>query len=208
MDTKYWGPSGWQLLHLITFERGSLNTKKNLFSTLNEILPCKYCRESTGQFMKEMPIHNNLALWLYDLHKQVNKKLESQGLHVAPNPGFSQVVKKYREELKNVNLPGIPFLFSIAYNFDPKTHSKESHEKFWLSLKDLYPKNGLPRIPKIHECYFREVYDIFKELGYEKSYSETLKELLKHKSSCSKKTFKGKTCRRKRKLNNTNRIRF
>ena len=89
MDTKYWGPSGWQLLHLITFERGSLNTKKKLFSTLNEILPCKYCRESTGQFMKEMPIHNNLALWLYDLHKYVNKKLESQGLHVAPNPGFS-----------------------------------------------------------------------------------------------------------------------
>ena len=61
MDTKFWGPSGWELLHLITFEKGYLSKKKELFSTLPFILPCKYCRESALKFMNEDPLTNNLA---------------------------------------------------------------------------------------------------------------------------------------------------
>lgn len=197
MDTKFWGPSGWELLHLITFERGSLAKKKKLFSTLGEILPCKFCRQSTSEFMKEMPLNNNLALWLYDLHKRVNHKLDLQGLKPERDPGFTQVVQKYREKLKTVHLPGLPFLLSLAYNYDSKTHSREAHQKFWEALQDLYPKNGLPRLPEIQDCYFRDVYDIFVEMGFQGSYSETLKIVSRHKSSCSKKKFRGKTCRRK-----------
>lgn len=197
MDTKFWGPSGWELLHLITFERGSLAKKKKLFSTLGEVLPCKFCRQSTSEFMKEMPLNNNLALWLYDLHKMVNHKLDSQGLNPERDPGFTQVVQKYREKIKTVHLPGLPFLLSLAYNYDSSLHSREAHQQFWQALKDLYPKNGLPRVPEIHDCYFRDVYDIAVEMGFEGSYSETLKIVSRHKSSCSKKKFRGKTCRRK-----------
>jgi len=196
MDTKFWGPSGWKLLHLITFERGSLQKKKKLFSVLGQVLPCKYCRQSTSEYIRDEPPQNNLALWLYNLHKKVNHKLESQGLHAAPNPGFSQVVKKYREDLKTAYLPGIPFLLSMAYNFDSETHSREAHQQFWEALKDLYPKQGLPRVPEIHDCYFHDVYDILVEMGFQGSYTETLKAIAKHKSSCSKKTFRGRTCRR------------
>jgi len=199
MDTKFWGPSGWNMLHLITFERGSLQKKKKLFSVLGEVLPCKYCRQSTTEYIHQEPPTNNLALWLYNLHKKVNDKLDSQGLYTGPNPGFSQVVRKYTHELKTAHLPGIPFLLSMAYNFDSKTHSREAHQQFWEALKDLYPKQGLPRIPEIHDCYFRDVFDILVEMGFEGSYSETLKEIAKHKSACSKKSFRGRTCRKPRK---------
>jgi hypothetical protein len=199
MDTKFWGPSGWKMLHLITFERGSLAKKKKLFTVLGEVLPCKYCRQSTREYIREEPPQNNLALWLYNLHKKVNQKLESQGLNPAPSPGFTQVIRYYREELKNAHLPGVPFLLSMAYNYDSKMHSREAHETFWNALKDLYPKNGLPRVPKIHDCYFRDVFEILVEMGFQGSYSETLQEIAKHKSPCSKKTFRGRTCRKPRK---------
>jgi hypothetical protein len=200
MDTKFWGPSGWKLLHTITFERGSLAKKKKLFEVLAGVLPCKFCRQSTAEFMKEMPLNNNLALWLYNLHKMINHKLDLQGLNPSPNPGFTQIIKKYHEQLKSEELIGVPFLLSMAYNYDSTIHSKHDHEQFWAALKDLYPKRGLPRVPKIHDCYFREVYDILVEMGFEGSYSETLKIVSKHKSSCSKKKFRGKTCRRTKKL--------
>lgn len=199
MDTKFWGPSGWNMLHLITFERGSLQKKKKLFAVLGEVLPCKYCRQSTSEYIQQEPPTNNLALWLYNLHKKVNHKLDSQGLQPAPNPGFSQIVRKYTHELKTAHLPGVPFLLSMAYNFDSKTHSREAHQQFWEALKDLYPKQGLPRIPEIHDCYFRDVFEILVELGFEGSYSETLREIAKHKSPCSKKSFRGRTCRKPRK---------
>jgi hypothetical protein len=197
MDTKFWGPSGWELLHLITFEKGSLQKKKQLFKVLNKVLPCKYCRESTTQFMKELPLKNNLALWLYDLHKMVNQKLIDQNLHVEPNPGFSQVVKKYKEKLRSPGIPGKEFLLSIALNFDSKTHDIKAHEQFWDALKDLYPKHKF-EAPRINQYYFEDVWKILHDMGYEKSYEETLAYISKFKSKCSKKTFKGKTCRSNR----------
>jgi hypothetical protein len=187
------------MLHLITFERGSLAKKKKLFTVLGEVLPCKYCRQSTREYIREEPPQNNLALWLYNLHKKVNQKLDSQGLNPAPSPGFTQVIRYYREELKTAHLPGVPFLLSMAYNYDSKMHSREAHETFWNALKDLYPKNGLPRVPEIRDCYFRDVFEILVEMGFEGSYSETLQEIAKHKSPCSKKTFRGRTCRKPRK---------
>ena len=98
MDTKFWGPSGWELLHLITFEKGYLSKKKELFSTLPFILPCKYCRESALKFMNEDPLTNNLALWLYEFHNKVNKKLELQGLNPQPSPGFMKVMEIYHHQ--------------------------------------------------------------------------------------------------------------
>jgi hypothetical protein len=78
MDVSFWGPPGWKMLHSITFERGNLETKKRLFDAMKDVLPCKYCRESARQFIKELPFDNNLALWLYKFHNKVNDKLNKQ----------------------------------------------------------------------------------------------------------------------------------
>jgi hypothetical protein len=202
MDTKFWGPSGWDLLHLITFEKGNLSKKKQLFSTLPYILPCKFCRESSHEFLEQEPLTNNLALWLYEFHNKVNNKLLLQGLHPQKAPSFIEVMKLYKDRLKNLdNLVGVDFLLSIAFNYNDKVHSKSNHELFWLTLKDLYPNYDLskyptPRITKEH--YFKDVYNILNNLGYNKSYSETYNHIKKFKSGCSKNKFRGKTCRKKK----------
>ena len=201
MDTRFWGPSGWELLHLITFEKGYLSKKKELFSTLPFILPCKYCRESALKFMNEDPLTNNLALWLYEFHNKVNKKLSDQGLNPQPSPGFMKVMEIYKNKLKNLDhLPGTEFLLSIAFNYDDKLHCKDEHLKFWNNLKYLYPKDTLDTIPRISkEYYFKDTWTILNNMGYEKSFNDTFNYIKKFKSQCTKKTFRGKTCRKKKK---------
>jgi hypothetical protein len=54
-------------------------------------------------------------------------------------------------------------------------------------------------VPEIRDCYFRDVFEILVEMGFEGSYSETLQEVAKYKSACTKKTFRGRTCRKPRK---------
>jgi hypothetical protein len=41
MDTRFWGPSGWQLLHMVTFTRGLLSPKTRFFGVIQDVLPCK-----------------------------------------------------------------------------------------------------------------------------------------------------------------------
>ena len=52
MDTRFWGPSAWQLFHLIAFQ----NDSKELMLMIKDVLPCKFCRESTRQFTHELPM--------------------------------------------------------------------------------------------------------------------------------------------------------
>jgi hypothetical protein len=130
MDVSFWGPSGWELLHLITVTTGGLKEKKELFSTLGDILPCKYCRQSAQQFLEEEPPQNNLAVWLYEFHGKVNQKLHKQHLEdpkmpdPQKSPKFESVLKKFQDILKNrtIKYPGREFLLSIAFHFNEPTH--------------------------------------------------------------------------------------
>jgi hypothetical protein len=197
MDVKFWGPSGWELLHLITVTTGGLKEKKELFSTLDEILPCKYCRQSAEQFIKEDPPSNNIAVWLYDFHDKVNQKLHKQHLE-DPNipepqksPSFTTILKKFQNILKErtVKYPGKEFLLSVALNFDKKANKQ--HEIFWLNLLKLYPYYELRKklfMPDFNH-YFRDVEKMFDDMG---SPTEK-KEISRHKSACNKKG--GSTCR-------------
>jgi hypothetical protein len=59
-----------------------------------------------------------LAHWLWKIHNEVNAKLRSQNLVVAPDPTFSAVERFYGELLATgctqTEFPGWDFLFSIA----------------------------------------------------------------------------------------------
>lgn len=71
------------------------------FNSIKEVLPCKYCRASTTEFMeKELPLHPRIrdtARWLYELHNRVNKKLREQSKtdsnvrDPGPDPSFEVV---------------------------------------------------------------------------------------------------------------------
>jgi len=122
MDTRYWGPSGWRLLHLITaspFTTGS----KTFWEMLPYILPCKFCRASLSEYYKEHPIPSETSefpKWLYTIHNCVNAKLREQGLCIEPNPTFQEVKNHYTTLFKQgctkLTFPGWEFLFSIADN--------------------------------------------------------------------------------------------
>ena len=124
MDTRFWGPSGWRLLHSITFaydpnERSAVQT---FFETLPFVLPCKFCRTSLQEYVEEDPVkpalesRDSLSRWLWRIHNKVNDKLRSQSLPVDPDPPFEKV-KEFYEGLGGcykTEFPGWDFLFSIA----------------------------------------------------------------------------------------------
>jgi hypothetical protein len=120
MDTKYWGPGGWVLLHSITFASLPLKDVHAFFSTLPYVLPCKYCRASLSEYMLKYPLDSNPSKWLWKIHNCVNAKLRSQKLQVSPDPPFSEVKTIYEERAKapctKTTFNGWEFLFSVVEN--------------------------------------------------------------------------------------------
>lgn len=140
MDTKYWGPSGWKLLHLITIAHefptaAQSSALKCFFSTLPYILPCKFCRKSLSEYVVEFPLEDALnskapyavAKWLWEIHNCVNSKLREQKLLTDPDPPFASVKKlyitKFAAGCTRTNFEGWEFLFSIVENHP---YSKQS----------------------------------------------------------------------------------
>jgi len=150
MDTRYWGPSGWELFHLIAFK--SENPEK-ILGMMKDVLPCKFCRESTAQYTEELPLKEDPGKWLYDIHNKVNQKLRSQCMNdpqvinPGPDPSFDEIKKRY-EFLKPSKVPGRDFLFSIAANYPeiPLQEQKEVQQKFLSALSETYPFKSLQEV--------------------------------------------------------------
>lgn len=138
MDTRFWGPSGWRLLHLITFTYtpSDRSAVEKVFTTLPFVLPCKFCRNSLTEYMEEDPLKPalesriSLSRWLWRIHNKVNDKLCKQGLLSEHNPSFDTVKKVYQERVDagciKTEFEGWEFLFSIAENHPFSPSSKNS----------------------------------------------------------------------------------
>lgn len=217
MDTRFWGPSGWQLFHLIASRAKNPNDVLNM---INEVLPCKFCRESTTEYMKKDPLsYHQPELWLYELHNKVNDKLRTQCkdnpevINPGENPSFDEVEEKYRK-MKPDNVPGRDFLFSIAVNYpeSPEETDKNIQTKFITALSESYPFGNLRKRFKEYlktnelnissrTAYMKWMYGLLKELSDEinveiPSYKGYVARVMYFKSGCQKKTYRGKTCRR------------
>lgn len=124
MDTRYWGPSGWRLLHLISFAKAqSPAAACRFFETLPYVLPCKYCRKSLSEYITEDPVdcavrEHRLSRWLWRIHNDVNAKLRAQRIPTAADPPFERVRALYEERLaagcSRTVFDGWEFLFSVA----------------------------------------------------------------------------------------------
>jgi len=105
MQTRVWGPAGWLFLHCIAQNypwEPTIEQKKyylNFFKLVGNVLPCRYCRESYQQFIKEQDtLLNNKVLesrktlvnWLYLIHNKVNAKLEVNNI-----PSLKEVTDRY-----------------------------------------------------------------------------------------------------------------
>jgi Erv1 / Alr family len=221
MDTRFWGPSGWQLFHLIA--EGSPSPTTTLMQ-MGRILPCKFCRESTTNFISESPLAKGMdaGRWLYEIHRKVNHKLATQAktdpkvILPDPDPTYDDVKHKYADMLSKTPraVPGRDFLFSIAYNY-PETPEYEDIDVQQIFLRTLRKTYPFPALRKVYAAYMDShpivldtrsgylhwMYGLLKRLSIKtKSPLRTFKGYAHHvayyKSGCAKSTYHGKTCRR------------
>lgn len=222
IDTNYWGPSAWQLFHLIAFL--SPNPQDTLLD-MKDMLPCKFCRASTTEYTATLPISSceDPGRWLYELHNKINQKLRVQSktdpmiLPPPPDPSFEEVQSRY-QRMKPTAVPGRDFLMSVAVNYGDTTpvecDVQAIHKTFWIRMTQVYPFEELRNIVtsyvqanpietalKTRQTYSRWVYRLVKKLSFKvnapiSSYSGYVQQVMYYKSGCQKKTYKGKTCRR------------
>lgn len=142
IDTRFWGPSGWDLFHRIAFHS---KNPHNVLANIAEVLPCKFCRNSTRRFVKELPYDkHDPAKWLYDIHNKVNHKLRTQCskdpkvINPGPDPSFEEVKNRFKSKSLNEKV-GQEFLMSVAVNFTPTLRRTEIQKRFLHNLAEAYP---------------------------------------------------------------------
>lgn len=216
MDTRYWGPSAWQLFHLIAFRS---EHPDDVLNAMKDILPCRFCRESTTQFVKEHPLRGDPGKWMYDIHNMVNAKLRAQAetdptvIRPGEDPSFEEVKQRYMA-MKPVNVPGRDFLFTIAANYpdSPEESDMATHRHFLHALTDAYPFEKLRKVldeyiadnePVLtsRQSYMKWMYGLLAHLSKTvgtklPSYRGYAHRVAYYRSGCSKKTYHGKTCRK------------
>ena len=215
-DTRWFGPSGWQLFHLIAFRSPH---PEELLLMIKDILPCRFCRESTTQFTHELPLKGEPGKWLYDLHNKVNHKLRTQSkedptvIDPGPDPSFEEIKKRYMA-MKPTHVPGRDFLFAISANYpdEPEPTDMATQRRFLQLLADVYPFYALRKVfdsyhrdnvPALEsrKSYMKWMYGLLlalsKKVGIHiPSYKGYVQHVMYYKSGCSKNTYKGKTCRK------------
>jgi len=216
MDTRFWGPSGWQLFHLIAFFSPH---PQEILLMMKDVLPCKFCRESTAQYTNELPMKRDTGKWLYELHNKVNHKLRTQCkddpavVNPGPDPTFQEVKEKY-ESMQPNNVPGRDFLFSVAVNYpdEPEEIQMATQRKFMHALASVYPFEDLRKTFQRYisenevalssrRSYMKWMYGLLAALAKTAnveipSYKGYVARVMYFKSGCQKKTYRGKTCRR------------
>lgn len=168
MDTRFWGPDGWKLLHSIAVSypckpsKTEKDTYKLFFNGIRHILPCIYCRRSYTEYISKLPIdgflnsRKSLSEWLYRIHNMVNDKLRKQGLNNNPDPSFSEIHKRYIKYVKEINasncinMPGWDFLYSVMFNYPEKKEDIELERYTNYIIFFNYLPHVLP-FPKIKD---------------------------------------------------------
>jgi len=217
VDTRYFGPSGWQLFHLIAFFSPSPEKTLNLMA---DVLPCKFCRASTTKFVKDHPLRGNPGKWMYEIHNMVNNKLRTQCrgdpavIDPGNDPSFEDVKKRY-EEMTPTQVPGRDFLFSVASNYPEKPEPEDMclQREFIKNLAETYPFEklrttfqkymkktehvSLESRKRYMKWMYGLLYELSKTAGSDiPTYKGFVARTMYYTSGCSKKTYKGKTCRR------------
>ena len=86
-----WGPLQWTFLHIISFNYPVNPTEedkqnyRNYVLSLQNILPCRHCRENLTNNLKKYPLNmchmknrDTFSRYIYNLHECVNKMLDKK----------------------------------------------------------------------------------------------------------------------------------
>lgn len=128
MLTSVWGPSMWHYLHTMSFNypvKPTIEDKKHykdFILNLQNVLPCRHCRENLKRNFKTHPLTNThmknrdtFSRYIYKLHETINKML-------GKNSGLSYAdVRERYEHFRSRCLINNPKMLS-----NKKTRKKES----------------------------------------------------------------------------------
>jgi hypothetical protein len=138
MNTQFWGPDGWKLLHSVAQNYPkhpnpeTVRLYTNFYESIKYVLPCIYCRNSYAEYIEELPVREftkdreSMTRWMYEMHNKVNGKLRGQGLLHESDPEYRDITHRYENYLKEVNagdcscFPGMLFIYCILFNFPLK----------------------------------------------------------------------------------------
>jgi hypothetical protein len=185
MDTRFWGPSGWRLLHLVAEGGFPTEDARLMWLYLPYVLPCKFCRASLSEYYKKYPVPtkgDQLPKWLWQIHNCVNAKLRLQGLPTAEDPPFELVHNQYNSLFKQgctrTEFPGWIFLFCIADNhpsYGKTTPMPDVPEPHPTSLEERNQYNLLT--PKERLVFYKE---FFQAIPHALPYSEWRESWFRH----------------------------
>jgi hypothetical protein len=197
MDTRFWGPSGWRLLHMIATSSYA-NKSKTFWETLPYVLPCKFCRASLTGYYELLPIPDKsqeFPEWLYKIHNLVNQKLRDQGQSLPPDPPSEAVKERYDQLLEQgcsrTEFPGWNFLFSIADNhpsLSPSTPMPDSPTAKPKSLKERNRYNLLTsqERKKMLALFWKSIPAVLPFPEWQtswKQHAQSVQKALKHRKS-------------------------
>lgn len=194
MNTAKWGPPGWDQFGPAAdrydfymtmlkdtgqqeFRYGLACLYKLHFSITETQLPCKYCRASFHQYIRElppdsylmcpimsskMPLYGCFNTWMYKVHNKVNNKLRTQGYNTDPDPSPKQALKYVRKTGTDlVKSTGWDFIHSIAHNYptEPTAEDKINKYLYVSALPYMLPHPlltqsmlGFMRLNPIDDC--------------------------------------------------------
>jgi hypothetical protein len=161
MLTSIWGPSMWHFLHIMSFNypvNPSKEDKKNYQAfvlNLQNILPCKYCRQNLKKNFKANPLtmadmanRDRFSRYIYKLHEMVNKLLgKKSGL------SYCDVRERYEHFRSRCTLDEKPKLFDFSKVKTLKKGKKKEIEKG--CTEPLYGKKAkciIKIVPQEEKC--------------------------------------------------------
>jgi hypothetical protein len=147
--TSIWGPPTWHMLHTISFNYPIEPTKddkekyRNFILSLQNVLPCRYCRENLKTNFKQMPLtmsvmknRDSFSRYIYNLHELVNKMLKKKsGLT------YCDVRERY-EHFRSRCTQDIPKLFKFKGVKNKTVKNKTVKNKEKGCTEPLYGKKS------------------------------------------------------------------
>ncbi|XWV25858.1 putative FAD-linked sulfhydryl oxidase [Tupanvirus soda lake] len=172
--TKIWGGAGWTFNHAITFgyplepSEEQKNKYRNYFTSLGDVLPCRYCRESYQKFITtgntaltdaDLKNRETLTKWFYRVHEAVNAKLE-----MDYGVTYEDVVEKYESFRARCGKPNKTAKGCVA----PLDYKAFSFKKLYYADAPIVPLETVEQFVKLAKLRgLDEKYFSFIELARE-----------------------------------------
>jgi hypothetical protein len=154
---KLWGPTGWYVLHQLTFyyQPQHYNIYRHIFKNLlGSVLPCHFCQKHYNIYIKSHPFpketadQTDIIQWVLDYHNDVNQMTAKSSSipHVAPI-------------LNQQDLRDLYFIAGTGQVYPPINHK---YITGFLKITRIYHKlnksmaifrNFMYHVSKIFPCY-------------------------------------------------------